>query len=303
MENTHKPVLIINGFDRISAPATLEAGKLRGFANFWDQGVPDRYDLNFIGDQYDFDDGSDWLDDDSPGHGASHADFETKIIPGNTHDFPYLHGRAVRAAGYSFVSASDEAVMDSMMDLRNYRIVDLILGEEKSIDWPKPRAQKQFAVFPTPLQAALRAFLQNGGRLFASGAYIGTDLFVGKEKDHPDRKFARETLKFFWRTNHAAKTGGLISVDSTIFAFGETFQFNTGYHPLIYAAESPDAIEPNDSLASTILRYAENNTSAAIAYAGDYKLVLFGFPFETVLSEKKRTLIMQKVLEFFQNSP
>ncbi len=301
--NANNPVLIINGFDRTSAPATLESGELRGFANFWDQGVPDRYDLNFIGDQYDFDDGSDWLDDDSPGHGASHADFETKIIPGNTHDFPYLHGQAVRAAGYSFVSASDEAVMDSLMDLSKYRVIDLILGEEKSTEGPKPRAQKQFVTFPSPLQKALTAFLQKGGRLFASGAYIGTDLFVGKAKDHPDRKFARETLKFNWRTNYAAKTGKLISVDSTVFSFGETFQFNTGYHRLIYTAESPDAIEPNDSLAITLLRYAENNTSAAVAYAGDYKLVLFGFPFETVLNEKKRTLIMQKVLEFFQTSP
>jgi len=189
------------------------------------------------------------------------------------------------------------------VDLSNYRMIDLILGEEKSSEWPKPRAQKQFAAFPAPLQTALRGFLQNGGALFASGAYIGTDLFVGKEKDHPDRKFARETLKFNWRTNYAAKTGQLISVDSTLFSFGEKFQFNTKYHPQIYAAESPDAIEPNDSLATTILRYAENNKSAAISYAGDYKIVLFGFPFETLLNEKIRILIMQKVLEFFNNSP
>ncbi len=297
------PVLIVNGFDRVAPPAALEAGALSGFATFWDEGVPDRYDLNFTGAQFEFHRDSQWADDDAPGHGASHADFETRILPGNTFDFSFLHGRALRAAGFSFVSCSDEAVRDGHLALAQYPLVDLILGEEKTTPWPKPRPERAFAAFPPALQNALQGYLSGGGNLFLSGAYIGTDLCAARPADHPDVQFARKVLKYRWRSDHAARTGKIRIVDAGIFAHPggaplEGFQYNSAYHPAIYAAESPDALEPADSLARTILRYAENNMSAAIAYAGDYRLVAFGFPFETILPEKMRFAVMKNVLDF-----
>ncbi|MCK4641776.1 MAG: fibronectin type III domain-containing protein, partial [Candidatus Marinimicrobia bacterium] len=300
LDGSEKPVCIVNGFDRVAPPATLETDEYLGFANFWDQGVADGYELAFTGDQYDLSADSPWLDDDSPGHGASNADYECTVVAGNTHDFVYTHGKSIRSAGYSFVSAGDEAVMDGAVDLAKYDIVDIIMGEEKLTEGPKPFLEKQFEVFPVPLQESLKIYCQSGGSIFISGAYIGTDPFVNVQDDSASINFVQSNLKYKWRTDHAVKTGGVYSVDSLFMPFGNSFEFNTLLNPSLYAVESPDAIEPADTTAVTILRYRENNTSAAVGFKGDYSVVAFGFPFETIPDQGKRDEVMQAILNYLK---
>jgi len=300
MDNEKEPVLIVNGFDRVSAPEAIELDKFSGFANFWDQGVPDKYDINFTGSQINFSTYSQYLSNDAPGWGRSYADFETKIIPGNTFDFPYLHGKSIKAAGYSFVSASNEAIMDKQIDMSKYKYVDLILGEERETDLPKSTHVKKFKAFPRKLQREIQRYCKNGGNFFISGAYIGTDLFANK--DSIDIAFAEDVLKYKWVTNHAVKTGGFFSVDANFLLSLQSFEFNTKYHPDIYTVEAPDAIEPADSLAKTILRYSENQFCAAVAYEGNYRVITFGFPFETIITKESRDIIMRAVLDYFKVS-
>ena len=300
VDSLKKPVLIVNGFDRVAPPATIETEKYLGFANFWDQGVPDGYDFGYTGEQYDFLSDSRWLDDDSPGHGASYADYECKIVAGNTHDFIINHGKSIVAAGYSFMSASDEAVMDGDVDLGKVKMLDLLMGEEKLTNSPKPYLPKEFDVYPHGLQQRLAKYCQNGGSLFVSGSYIATDPYIYVQDDSMSIRFVEDNLKYRWRTNYAVKTGGVWAVDSTFMVFGETFQFNTELNPHIYAAEASDAIEPADSTAMTILRYSENNSSAAVAYSGKNRVVSFGFPFETILNKADRDKVMRAVLTFFE---
>ena len=47
-----------------------------------------------------------------------------------------------------------------------------------------------------------------------------------------------------------------------------------------------------------LLRYKENNTSAAIGFKGDYRIVVFGFPFETILKEDTQIAVMKSVLNY-----
>ena len=68
----------------------METEKFTGFADFIDQGVPDKYDVNYTGTQFNYKPQSRWTDDDSPGFGSSYGDYETTIIPGNTFDFPII---------------------------------------------------------------------------------------------------------------------------------------------------------------------------------------------------------------------
>lgn len=293
------PVLIINGFDRVAAPATVNTEEMQGFANFFDAGVPDKYELDYTGEQFNFFPGSPWKDDDAPGFGSSYAYMEKMIIPGNTFDFTYLHGKAIKEAGYSFVSASDEAVMDNTFDIENYKYLDLILGEEKKTRLPKGGDSVEFMTIPDSLQKRISTFCENGGNLFISGAHIGTDLFYLTPKDTFDTNFARNTLKFFWRTNYASKRGTVSVTDSLFHAVIDTIVFNTNYNPKMYSVEAPDGIEPADKKAKVIMRYTENNISAGIAYKGDYRVVIFGFPFETILSEKSRTRVMKSIFGYF----
>jgi hypothetical protein len=70
-------IAIINAFDRVSGPAWFNDQKHAGFMNMVDQGVPYGMELHTVGNQFDFVKSSPWLDDDSPGHGASYADLVT----------------------------------------------------------------------------------------------------------------------------------------------------------------------------------------------------------------------------------
>ena len=115
---------------------------------------------------------------------------------------------------------------------------------------------------------------------------------------HLSIKFAQNTLKYFWRTNHAARTGEIFASDSLFQSILPNSEFNTQYHPDIYIVEAPDAIEPYDSQGKTLYRYSENNISAAVGYRGEYGVVVLGFPFETILKEKDRNRMMKGILEY-----
>ncbi|MBQ5925188.1 MAG: hypothetical protein IIX03_00585, partial [Paludibacteraceae bacterium] len=66
-----------------------------------------------------------------------------------------------------------------------------------------------------------------------------------------------------------------------------------------YAVESPDAIVPVGKNAYTVMRYSQNNNSAVVAYSGeDYRVVVCGFPFETLATEEMQERFMQQVIEF-----
>jgi hypothetical protein len=305
MPTGKKPVLLVNGFDRISPPAILEAGSCSGFWNVEDQGVPDHYDIGYTGMQHDFNINSGFIINDAPGHGASSADFETTVIPGNTFDFPSVHGEAVKNAGYSFVSCSDEAVMDGLIELQDYDVVDLILGEEKETRWQKFQMDTLLGIpyktFPQSMQNKIRLFTEDGGNLFVSGAYLGKDMFAGKDKNHADVVFAKEVLHYKLAADHASRSGNVFFNSDSLFISDEKIQFNQNYHSGIYTVEAPDALDPvKDS--HTIMRYSDNHFSAAAAHAGSYKTVVMGFPFETIIDKKQRDLLMKMILEFFEKN-
>jgi hypothetical protein len=294
LKNEKGRVLIINGFDRTSGPAAINEGNFAGFMDVIDQGVPYLYDISTTGAQYDFDKNSPWLDDDSPGHGASFSDKESLIIPGNTFDFTSIHGQAIMNAGYSFISMSDEAYIIDKANYKDFIAIDYLAGEEKTSYFPKDTVNKYFEVYPEGLLEKFELYLNNGGNLFISGAHIGTDI----KQNKLDEK-AGTILKFKWRTNHASRLGEFYTVDNSFLDDPQYFRFNTNYHPEIYTVEASDAIEPADSAGKTILRYRENNMSAAVAYDGDYRVVAVGFPFEAIMNEEQRNIIMKNILNFF----
>lgn len=297
------PVLIVNGFDRVSPPAVFSAGKFSGFWNIEDQGVPDNFDIGFTGAQFDFDDSSMYRTNDAPGHGNSLAEFETKIIQGNSFDFPFVHGQSIKNAGFSFVSCSDEAVMDSLVDLTDFKIIDLILGEEKETHWQKSAMDSvlgiPFKTFPQKMQDKIRKFTENSGSIFISGAYVGKDMFAGKDTLNQDVRFAREVLHYSWAVDHASSIGRVFFNSDSLFTSDSLLQFNQDYNQTVYTVEAPDALNPvKDSY--TILRYKDNSFSAAVGHKGEYNTVIMGFPFESIIEKKQRDYLMKMILEFLK---
>jgi hypothetical protein len=286
-------VLIVNAFDRTGGPAWFDDTEHAGFLQMVDQGVPYMVDLHTVGAQYDFLKSSPWLDDDSPGHGASYADLETVVIPGNHFDFSIVHGLSILRAGYSHVTASDEALLDGMVDLAPYDVVDYLAGEERTTTMPKNDSVKLFTVFPDSMLQILGGHLEAGGSLFLSGAHIATDVHLQGQDS-----IASSLLRYKWRTSNASRVGSFYFMDPEFAGIGERFSFNTGIDPVIYTVEGADALEPADSTSTTLIRYTENNMSGGVASGGKYRLVALGFPFETIIGQKDRDLIMERSLQF-----
>ena len=291
-------VLVVNGFDRVSGPAWFDTGKMAGIAWWDDRGVADNYDIITLGDQYDFDRLNPWTDDDSPGWGASYSDMAGKIIPGNNFDFSCIHGRAIMKAGRSFFSVSDDYFMSPASDISPYKNIDFIFGEEKSTPYFNDTNRYDFRIYTPQFMEKVSGLTASGKNILMSGSYVGTDLFM--TDDSSAIRFAMEKLHFVHRTGHAVKTGDVCSTDYAQKEFSGKFTFNTGYSPLVYQAEAPDAIEPTGAGAVSAFRYTESNATAGVSYKGHHKAVIFGFPFETIISEEQRSRLMKQVLDFFE---
>ena len=297
LKNSTDPILIVNGFDRVAPAASFDSPTFSGFINFEDEGIPDKYEIGYTGAQFNFNPNSKWLTDDNPGHGASHSDYESKIIAGNTFDFSYTHGKAISENGFSFCSVSDESVANGEVDLSKYKMIDFIFGEEKKTPAPKYKDKVDFEVFPNEIRTKITNYLNGGGKIFLSGSYLGTDSY--SNPDSSGIRFANDVLKFKLKTGHAVKTGKLFSVNNFSKGLNGNFEFNTVFNDTIYKVEAPDELgEVKGS--EVLLRYSENNFSAAIGYKEKYGIVSFGFPFETVNGEKNRILLMKSVLNYLE---
>ena len=301
MNNDKQTALVINGFDRISLPAIVESEEFSGFVDIIDEGVPYKYDIGYVGVQHEYDTATKWITDDIPGFGASFADMETKIVAGNTFDYSYVHGEALKENGYSFVSVSDEAVFDSSVNLGRYKFVDLILGEEKETHWLRQYADSlwgtRFKTFPTVFQNEIRNYLDGGGNLFVSGAYIGSDLYL--QKDSSDIKFAEEVLHYKLASDHAVRNGNVISVRNIPLFNDISLYFNTEFDEKLYKVEAPDAIGSKNG-SEVLLRYSENFYSAGVGYKKEYGVIAFGFPFETIVDFAERVKLMKSITEYLQ---
>lgn len=293
--------LIINGFDRICGPSVIESDNVSGFANFIDEGVPDRYDYPFTGEQYDFDPKSEWITNQRPGHGASTGDHEVFLYAGNTHDFSRMHAQALLHAGYSSFSMSDEAAEAiPAWNTLNISVIDYLLGEEKSTPGigNAKRSTVRFEPFNKQMQKLLTDYLNKGGRLFVSGSYCISDLILNDKADSVNTRFAHSWLKADYGALRASSDGLVQSYHPDFQKFGTSpLRFNTEFSRFHYKVEAPGGINPVGG-SETILYYKNNEFSAGTGYKGRFSTVILGFPFESVVDVQERNTLMQSVINY-----
>lgn len=299
--------LIVNGFTRVSAPDRFDAGEIAGFYDTRDRGVAYIRDISYIGDQFEFRRNIPWMDDDAAGFGASRADFEDKVIAGNTFDFTAIHGEALEACGFSFTSAGVDAFTAGTVKGGKDVLVDLILGKQKEIQRGRGAYGTVCKAFPSALQDRIAEHTADGGSIFVSGAFVATDIWDNPYSDkataEADKKFAREVLGYNWRVGQASVTGEAYQVPTRFKALGKgVYRFSNERNQDCYAVESPDSFYPaDDSKGATFMRYSENNLIAGTAYApGTYRTVVIGFPFETIDGADSRAHLMKQVTDFLR---
>lgn len=188
-------ILIINGFDRLSGPETIETTNLQGFNLRKDIGVPYLRTPEYCGEQTGLDRKKIGIETES-GLGYSSNELEGKLIAGNTFDYPFIHGKAIQSVGgYSFVSCSNEAIENEIIRPADYPIVDYILGVQ------------QHPFTPT-VQSWITRYCEQGGKLIISGSHIN---------DEQTTDFTSSVLKY--------KSGGSMLYSSSDEIMGTAFSF------------------------------------------------------------------------------
>ena len=292
-------VMVVNGFDRVAAPMSVQGDSIAGFYNRYDSGAAYLRDISFTGEQVNFQRSLSKEENDAYALGQSYSDYETEIVAGNSFDYPSLHGEAIVAAGYSFSSASRLAVESGSVELSEYEVVDLILGKQRTTTIGRGAFEPRFQAFGEAMKSALRDYTANGGNLVVSGSYALSDLWHSPLATDDDRTFAKQTLHASFAGDMATQRGVVRMPVTKFSATTAELEFSTELNSEIYCVESPEVVRPADKETQTILRYRSNNRSAATAYRGDYGVVLLGFPFETITSVDSRKELMQKVLDYF----
>ena len=315
VSNDAPTVLIVNNFDRISAPVSFASSDslYAGFLNRLDGGVPYVYDISYIGNQHEYRRHIPWMDDDSAGFGASDSDYETRVLAGNTFDYPYVHGIAWMSAGCNFVSASRSAVERRRIAMNRYLLADLICGKQITTQIGRNGANPlRYQVYPEGIREQIADFTRAGGNLLVSGAYVGSDLWepvfafpidstLKADYFDPGKQFATEVLHYKWMTNSAAVTGQVRGEQNPYgITRNSRYYFNQQLGSRVYCVESPDGLTPVGDGACTIFRYAENNISAGVAYRGDYKTVVLGFPIETLETHEQIDCLIGEIARFFR---
>ncbi len=198
----------------------------------------------------------------------------------NAQNYVIHHGDAVGSfSGWD--STSNEAVVDGLMSLQNYEVVDWILGEESSLgDGALSGAER----------AALNAYLANGRGLLISASDLGWDLeYLGL-----DPAFLHNVLHTDYIADDA-KTYTVQPLPGGIFERLSGFSFDAHGE---YDADYADVIAPLSGATSCLSYVGGLGGTAAIQYADiSRRLVVMGFPFE-VIQPEARYSVMNAALEF-----
>lgn len=305
-ENT---VLVVNNFDRISAPSWADCAEYAGFEGKIDGGVPYIYDINYIGENYEFRRSREWTTDDDPGHGATSDDYAGRKLAGNTFDYPYVHGKALMSLGRCFCSMS----RDSFCELgpSDFGTIDLICGKQISTVAGK---NIRYEVFPARLQDALRKATAAGTGIIISGAYIATDAWdtiyptpvKGLTKTGA-QGFIQSVLGYQFVTTFGTTSGAVTTVSKpqTWFNRGTTptmeYMFHNTPNECCYCVETPGAIQPADENGKVVLRYTQTGLPAAVVYSPEgYSVFALSVPIETFKNTSDITSVMSLALKSIQ---
>ncbi len=192
------------------------------------------------------------------------------------------HAKALYNNGYFFESATNEAFVKDV-DTNHYAMIDWICGLESTKD----------ETFSRPEQTKITEFLSKGGSLFVSGSEIAWDLDY--RGDTEDKKFFNDWL----RASFSADSSGVykvVPVQESIFTGINEILFDDGTkgtYPVKYA----DVINTANNSKSELL-YDQNKGTAAVLYTKEYKIIYFGFPFESIYLENTRNEVMKRIAGF-----
>ena len=175
-------VFIIDAFDDVYGPEWFTDSTYAGIVP-GSYACENRFTCAYIGEQWDFTRGSQWMDDDNCGWGSCHRDHAGELTVGNTHDYSVQHGRILQQMGISYCSSTKGLAFNPLSSTRP-ALIDLITGRQR-------------VPLDSTLCQMLADHLDNGGRLLLSGEHLCSI----------DTAFTRRYLHFEPHATHATHSG------------------------------------------------------------------------------------------------
>ncbi|MCE1188996.1 MAG: T9SS type A sorting domain-containing protein, partial [Ignavibacteria bacterium] len=216
----------------------------------------------------------------------------------NTYNFVRYIAPEISAAGKIAASCTNEAITDNLISLNSYELAAYILEDESTANETLSSAE----------QEKIKYYLQSGGKLFISGSEITWDLdYKGSATD---KDFCWNYLKAKYIADAPNSAAGTVYQAASYTAPGGVLPailFDNGTHGT-WNVQYPDVIK-NCNGSTQFMSYNTVDTvtgGAAIAYSGIFpagstagKLIVMGFPFETIYTASQRTQLMNSFLQWF----
>lgn len=278
-----KDILVVDGFKRLSGPAIVDDNTRLGFDLDADMGVTLGLAAGWNGRQQCFNRSRGG----SEGQGAlgySGDELAGTFVMGNQQNASVCHVETIaRSGSYNVLSSSLEAFENDFVKSSHYSVIDMAFGMQKD----DGHSLVHYKTFSSTLQKQVMAFIRGGGRMFVSGAYIGSDMQRGDERDF---------LSGVFKTSYGGSDCN--QTNNTVNGLGISFDLIRHPNAVHYAATNVDVMRPANASSFCAMQYADG-TDAAVAYDGaDYKCFVMGFPFECINSIKARQQVMKAVMNF-----
>lgn len=290
--NERGRVMIIGGFDRVSAPISRREESGVGFYMEEDSGVGDIEDIAYIGAQHDYDPISDNL-------GLSRDDYAANTLVGNTFDNIALHGASIARSNFSYASATRAAIEAGNVDMSSYDVVDVIMGKQRTTPIGRGVMGYRHEAFTNALREQLDGYMRGGGSLLISGCYVLSDIWNSPLAEAEDRAWARENLGVEYAGRSYKGDGIVRSKAKSIHRRSFEARINRVLGTESYAVEMCDIITPVADDAMTFICYdATEHGAAVITNHGNRYTAILGFPIETIIDEYERDMLMRNILKY-----
>jgi len=197
-------------------------------------------------------------------------------------------GAAIDAARVSFDTVAADAVLLGAVDLADYSAVVWMLGEESLDNLPLAEIER----------TAIADYLAGGGRLFLSGSELA---WVLAEHGGPEEQaFLLETLHAVYVADDA-DTYAVTGTGGPFDGLGELSFADRGAGG--YDVDFPDVLEPASGGAAVLAYQGGAGGTAATWWDSEQtgeRLLVTGFPFETIEGKAQRAEFMARVLQSFE---
>ena len=279
--NATDNILVVNGFQRLSAPYIVDNAIQQGFDIAADEGVQRGLYPGWTGKQTSFDIAM-MGNDGEQGLGYGDNEMAGKFIAGNDFNYVVEHTRAIASTKrYSVVSCSSTALNNNLVNLNDYRLVDIAFGLQKD----DSQLGQYYKTFTSSMRKQISDYTLHGGALLASGSFLGSDM-----QQREEQEFMANILKVRYGI-----TDSFINSE-TINGLGIQFPIYRTLNDKHYSATHPQILTPVEG-AICAMQYSDG-TSAAVGYKDRYSTFTMGFPFECIKDKATQNKIMQGILAY-----